>query len=240
MSNKSFLKMGNVLSKLRMTNDQLICALLGCMPSLLLLIQLFMLSTDKKRKAKCYHISSNWTLRFLYLTLTVTPIKEITQWNRIIPLRQTFGLLSFYYSCIHVLTYLRYTLIKDGYSVAGFLFQIEDRPYLIYGVCAWLCMLPLAITSNMYFKSTKRLGYKNWKKLHRLVYIVLSLAVYHVLTRNWDRIARDKSPVEAAVLAPYFFIILLGYRITKWVYCKWFKPSPSNHSNDKRDESFAK
>eukprot|EP01084_Bolivina_argentea_P177784 307443_1 len=232
--------MGNVQSKLGMSTDQMICALIGSLPSLALFFQIiFILSTSKQIKAKCYHISGEWALRFLYFTLSITPINQLTHWGRIIQFRQTFGLLSFYYACIHLITYLKYTLEKDGRTISGFLFQLNDRDYLIYGVLAWLLMIPLAITSKFYFKSKKGLGYKNWKRLHKIVYIVFSLAAYHVITRNWNRLRRGKSEVESAALAPYIVAILLGYRIVRYIYFKYFKttkrrtwPTPTRENNE--------
>ena len=204
----AFWSMANVQSKLGISRDQLICALIGSLPSFGLLIQfVFILSSDKERKHLSYHISGEWALRFLYFALSITPIYQLTEWNRIIQFRQTFGLLSFYYSCIHLITYLKYTLIKDGYSISAFLYQLQDRVYLKYGIIAYLLMIPLAITSKSYWKSRGGLGFKNWKRLHRIVYIVLCMAVYHVITRNWDRISRGKSPVESAILAPYILTI---------------------------------
>ena len=219
-----------------MNMDQLICAGIGSLPSLALLFQcVFILSSAGDRKHKAYHVSGEWGLRFLYFALCVTPMHHFTKWNRIIQLRQTFGLLSFYYSCIHLLTYLKYTLVKDGRTISGFLYQINHRDYLISGVIAWLLMVPLAVTSKMYWKTRKGLGFKNWKRLHRLVYVVLALAVYHVYTRNWDRVSRGKSAVESAQWAPYITAILLGYRITRWAYFEyWNSLAKKTVSDDHR------
>ena len=202
-----------------MSTSQLICAMIGALPSFMLFFQFaFILSTDKDRKHKSYHITGEWALRFLYFCLSITPIKNINNMHWIIPLRQTFGLLSFYYASLHLLTYLRYTLIKDGYTISAFLYQLNDRSYLIWGVLAWILMVPLAITSRIHWKTRKGLGFKRWKQLHRTIYIVMATAAYHVINRNWDRTSRGKSAVESAAWAPYIVGMLLGYRVVQWIY----------------------
>ena len=191
---------------------------IGLLPSVGVISQcMFILNSDKDIKHKLYHVSGEWGLRFLYLSLLITPIYDITKYVKIIQVRQTFGLLSFWYTLIHIFTYIKYTLIKDGRDLNGFWIQLNDRYYLKYGVIAWICMLLLALTSNDYSKM-EVFGYKYWKMLHRLVYLVGIFAVYHLMTRNWDRLSRGKSSVEGATSAPIIMSVLLSYRILKYLY----------------------
>ena len=191
--------------------QKLVCAI-GLLPSIVLLIRcLFVLETDGDRKHLAYHISGEWGLRFLYFTLAMTPLYHLSKAAKFILVRQTLGLLSFYYVLIHIFTYLTYTL-KD-WSINGLLHHLNTRPYLIYGIIAFLLMVPLAITSNSSIKIA--MGLKNWKLLHRLIYIIVISAAYHLWVRHWDRIARGKSGVEGATNAPYIVAALLGYRIIR-------------------------
>ena len=101
---------------------------------------------------------------------------------------------------------------------------------------AFFLMIPLAITSRFYWKSRKGLGFKNWKRLHRIVYIVFFMACWHVITRNWDRLSRGKSAVESATLAPYLLVLLLGYRVVRYIYFTYFKAKSSPRSSVQNTE----
>lgn len=213
-----------------MHNAQKIVCAIGVLPSLALLLQcIFVLETDRDRKHLAYHISGEWGLRFLYFTLAMTPLYHLSKVSKFILVRQTLGLLSFYYVLIHIFTYLRYTL-KDR-SINGLLDHINTRPYLIYGIIAFSLMVPLAITSLNYFK--EKMGFKNWKMLHRLVYIIVMSAAYHLYVRHWDRINRGKSGVEGATNAPFIVAGLLGYRIIRYI---WYSLQKKKNSNKLTEE----
>ena len=210
--------------EIHMNTDQIICSLIGFIPSFLLLHDAIfrknpIIYKEKHIKHKSYRVSGDWTLRFLYLTLCVTPINHLTGNGRIISLRQTFGLLSFYYGCIHLMPYIWYTLPnKNGkITIYGFIQQLFDRKYLPSGVAAFVLMIPLAITSRGVWKSRKHgLGLENWKLLHKSTYIVLYLSADHVIRRSWNRTSRGKSPVVIAKYSPFIVTILLGYRVIRY------------------------
>lgn len=111
------------------------------------------------------HQSGLWTLRFLLLTLAITPLRRLTGWRYPGRLRRMFGLYSFFYALLHFLIYL----ILDRALFFDDIWQdIAERPYIMVGFATFLMLLPLAITSNNHLM--RRMG-RRWKQLHRLVYL---------------------------------------------------------------------
>lgn len=114
-------------------------------------------------------------LILLLVTLTMTPLHKLTGWTGWIAVRRQLGLWCFAYVVLHLCAYLFFVLGLD-WSQLGV--ELSKRPYIIVGSLGFLCLLALAVTSNRY--SQKRLGVR-WKKLHRLVYLVLGLGLLHML-----------------------------------------------------------
>jgi methionine sulfoxide reductase heme-binding subunit len=145
-----------------------------------------------------------WALRFLLITLAVTPVRRLTGWNRIIQYRRMLGLFAFFYATLHLLTYFTFDLVFDFSRV------IEDvwkRPFITAGMTAFLLMLPLAITSTKGW--IRRLG-RRWQVLHRLIYASALAAVVHFL---WKVKVVTGEPVYYAVILG----LLLSFRIA-WRY----------------------
>lgn len=115
------------------------------------------------------------TLILLLVTLSMTPMHKLTGWAGWIAVRRQLGLWCFAYVVLHLCAYLFFVLGLD-WSQLGV--ELRKRPYIIVGSLGFLCLLALAVTSNRY--SQKRLGVR-WKKLHRLVYLVLGLGLLHML-----------------------------------------------------------
>lgn len=115
------------------------------------------------------------TLILLLVTLSMTPMHKLTGWSGWIAVRRQLGLWCFAYVVLHLCAYLFFVLGLD-WSQLGV--ELRKRPYIIVGSLGFLCLLALAVTSNRY--SQKRLGAR-WKKLHRLVYLVLGLGLLHML-----------------------------------------------------------
>ena len=115
------------------------------------------------------------TLILLLVTLSMTPMHRLTGWSGWIAVRRQLGLWCFAYVVLHLCAYLFFVLGLD-WSQLGV--ELRKRPYIIVGSLGFLCLLALAVTSNRY--SQKRLGAR-WKKLHRLVYLVLGLGLLHML-----------------------------------------------------------
>lgn len=144
--------------------------------------------------------TGTWTLVFLLITLTVTPLRKLTGWNWLLRLRRMLGLFAFFYACLHFTTYLWLDQLFDG---RGIVKDIAKRPFIMVGFTAFLLLIPLAATSTN--AMARRLGAARWLALHRLVYPVAILGVVHY----WWQVEKDvtQPAIYAAVLA-----VLLGYR----------------------------
>ncbi|KSW28051.1 protein-methionine-sulfoxide reductase heme-binding subunit MsrQ [Pseudomonas citronellolis] len=114
-------------------------------------------------------------LVLLLLTLAMTPLQRLTRWNGWILVRRQLGLWCFTYICLHLCAYLVFILGLDWTQLGV---ELRKRPYIIVGTLGFLGLLPLALTSNKY--SMRKLG-SGWKKLHRLVYVILALGLLHML-----------------------------------------------------------
>ena len=115
------------------------------------------------------------TLILLLVTLCMTPMQKLTGWAGWIAVRRQLGLWCFAYVVLHLCAYLTFVL---GFDWSQLGVELRKRPYIIVGSLGFLCLLVLAVTSNRY--SQRRLGVR-WKKLHRLVYVVLGLGLLHML-----------------------------------------------------------
>ena len=114
-------------------------------------------------------------LILLLITLAMTPLQKLTRWGGWIQVRRQLGLWCFTYICLHLCAYGVFILGLDWAQLGV---ELRKRPYIIVGVLGFLCLLPMALTSNKY--SMRRLG-ANWKKLHRLIYVILGLGLLHML-----------------------------------------------------------
>lgn len=142
----------------------------------------------------------DWTLNFLLITLTVTPLRRLTGWNWLLRLRRMLGLFTFFYACLHVTSYLWLDQFFDWTEIAT---DIVKRPFITAGFVAFTLLIPLAATSNNYM--VRRLGGRRWQSLHRSVYLIAVLGVLHYA---W-MVKRDLALplIYAAILA-----VLLGVR----------------------------
>ncbi|MCX7099247.1 MAG: sulfoxide reductase heme-binding subunit YedZ [Methylococcales bacterium] len=144
-----------------------------------------------------------WTLTFLLVTLTATPLKRLFGWLWPIRLRRMLGLFAFFYGSLHFSTYL---VLDQFFDWQGILKDIIKRPYITIGFPAYLLMLPLALTSTN--AMIRRLGGKRWQALHRLVYVSAIGGVIHY----WWLVKKDLSnPLTFAVLLSLLLAIRLFY-----------------------------
>lgn len=158
-----------------------------------------------------------WTLRFVVITLAITPIRKMTGWNPVIRYRRMIGLFAFFYAMLHFLTYLigdRFASLDfpDGFVawstfvnlLASIWDDVAKRPYITVGFIAFVSMIPLALTSTAAW--IRRLGGRNWQRLHRLIYLTGIAGVVHY----WWRVKADTlHPAIYAALVAF----LLGYRL---------------------------
>lgn len=141
-----------------------------------------------------------WALRFLVLTLAVTPIRRVTKWNRVVLYRRMLGLFAFFYSFLHLLAY---AVLDRYFDFAGVWEDVAERPFITAGMIAFVLMIPLAVTSTKGW--IRRLG-RRWQLLHRLIYISAIAAAVHYL---WKVKIIAGSPVYYALIIG----VLLAFRI---------------------------
>jgi methionine sulfoxide reductase heme-binding subunit len=156
---------------------------------------------------KLIRSTGDWTLRFLCITLAVTPLRQITGWHALARLRRMIGLFTFFYGCLH---FLAFAWLDQGFDVAAIVKDITKRPFILVGSAALLLMLPLAATS--FNRAIKALGAKRWQTLHRLVYATALLGLLHFF---WMRAAKQNFG-EVAIYAAIIGV-LLGWRVWKRV-----------------------
>ncbi len=147
--------------------------------------------------------TGDWTLRFLCLTLAVTPLRNLTGWHALARLRRMLGLFTFFYGVLH---FLGFAWLDMGFDLAAIVKDIGKRPFILVGTAALLLMAPLAATS--FNRAIKALGAPRWQMLHRLVYGTALLGLLHFF---WMRAAKHNFAewsVYAAVMA-----LLLGWRL---------------------------
>jgi len=154
--------------------------------------------------------TGTWTLTFLLATLAITPLRRLSGWPWPIRLRRMLGLFAFFYACLHFTTYI---WLDQFFDLSGIYRDILKRPFITIGFSSFLLLIPLAATSTQ--AMMRRLGGRNWQRLHRLVYLVAIGGVVHY----WWLVKKDvtQPAIYAAVLA-----LLLGYRL--WFH--FFSSSP--------------
>ena len=147
------------------------------------------------------HRTGDWTLRFLLLTLAITPLRRLTRWHALIRLRRMLGLYAFFYALLHFLTYV---VLGQELDPTAMVDDVMKHPYVMVGFAAFVGLIPLAATSTN--GMVRRLGGRRWQRLHRLVYLI---AVSGVLHYAWLVKADLRDPLfYGALLA-----MLLGYRL---------------------------
>jgi sulfoxide reductase heme-binding subunit YedZ len=157
--------------------------------------------------------SGDWTLRFLCLTLAISPVR---QWFNLPPLvrfRRMVGLFTFFYATSH---FLSYAWLDQGFALDAILRDISKRPFILVGSLAMLLLTPLAATS--FNRAIKWMGASRWRALHRTVYAIAGLGLLHFF---WMRAAKN----NFAEVAVYAAIIsaMLGWRLNRWIKSKQTK-----------------
>ena len=148
--------------------------------------------------------TGDWTLRFLLITLAVTPVRRLTGWNAVIRVRRMLGLFAFFYAALHIISYVW----LDQFFMWDLIIEdVYKRPYITVGFTAFMLLIPLALTSTN--GMVRRLGGKRWQRLHQLVYIIAILGVVHF----WWLV---KSDITEPLIYAVVLALLLGYRLF-WV-----------------------
>jgi methionine sulfoxide reductase heme-binding subunit len=151
------------------------------------------------------HSTGDWTLRLVLVTLTITPLRRITKQYWLIGVRRMIGLFAFFYGSLHFTTYIWLDKFFDLHEMFK---DIAKRPFITVGFSAFVLLIPLALTSTAGW--IRRLGGKNWQRLHRLIYLTGILGVIHYL---WLVKADLRKPLEYG----FALSVLLLYRIVVWV-----------------------
>ncbi len=151
------------------------------------------------------HITGEWALRLLLITLAISPARKIFRINGLIHLRRLFGLLSFFYALSHLLIY---AILDQWLEWQAIIDDIKDRPYITIGFAAFVMLIPLAITSTDDMQHKLQ---NTWVRLHKLIYVISIFAILHF----WWL-------VKADILEPLIYALilasLLGYRIfNRWL-----------------------
>jgi sulfoxide reductase heme-binding subunit YedZ len=157
------------------------------------------------------HSTGDWTLTFLLVTLSITPLRKRPRQYWLISFRRMLGLFAFFYGSLHLMTYV---WLDKFFDVHEMVHDIAKRRFITAGMTAFALMIPLALTSTKW--SIRRLG-KRWQMLHRLIYFSASAGVIHYI---WLVKADLKKPLE------YAFVLgmLLLYRLVAWVVTRRSTP----------------
>ncbi len=154
--------------------------------------------------------TGDWTLRFLCITLAVTPLRVLTHQPALLRFRRMLGLFAFFYVLLH---FLSYAWLDMGFELQAIVKDIPKRPFALIGFLAFVLMLPLAATS--FNRAIKALGAKRWQTLHKLVYVIVLLGLLHFF---WMRAAKNNF-AEVAVYA-VVIAVLLGWRLVRRLQTK--------------------
>lgn len=153
--------------------------------------------------------SGDWTLYFLCITLTITPLRRVTGWNWLIKLRRMSGLFAFFYASLHFTTFLWFDHFFD---VSEILKDIAKRPFITVGFSAFLLLIPLALTSTN--GMVKRLGGKRWQWLHRAIYLIAPLGILHFW---WMKAAKHdfSQPILLGAIVAVLLLLRVYWRVAQ-------------------------
>jgi sulfoxide reductase heme-binding subunit YedZ len=156
--------------------------------------------------------TGRWALKFLLLSLAITPVRRLTGWNILIQYRRMLGLFAFFYATLHFTAYWAFDL---GFAFGAMVADVVKRPFITMGFAAFLLLIPLALTSTKGW--IRRLG-KRWALLHRLVYIAAIFAIVHFAWKV--KVFTGDPVIYAAILTA-----LLGFRVV-WALRARAKAAP--------------
>lgn len=144
--------------------------------------------------------TGDWTMRFLLVSLLITPARKLLSMPKLIQYRRMLGLFAFFYAFLHFVTYI---WLDRFFDIPDTLQDIAKRPFILVGFLSFVILIPLAVTSTAGW--IRRLGGKRWAWLHRGVYVSVILGVVHY----WWLV---KSDIRLPLMYAVFAAILLGYR----------------------------
>lgn len=150
------------------------------------------------------HETGRWALRFLLITLCITPLRRILHQPWLIKFRRMLGLYAFFYACLHLITYVWFDQYFDWSEI---ILDIPKRPFITIGFAAFLLLLPLVITST---NAMRRRLKKRWLTIHKLVYIIPILVIIHFI---WSLKADYSEPFMYATIFVLLMLMRLAYKM---------------------------
>ncbi len=151
------------------------------------------------------HYTGDWTIRFLLITLSVTPLRKLFGLPKLARYRRMLGLFAFFYGCLHLMTWVWLDKFFDPHEMVK---DVIKRRFITAGMTAFALMLPLAVTSTAGW--VRRLGFERWQRIHRLIYFSALAGVIHYY---W----LVKSDVRLPLLYGGILAVLMLYRVTIWL-----------------------
>lgn len=166
------------------------------------------------------HATGDWILRFLVITLAITPLRKLLRLPQLIRFRRMLGLFAFFYACLHFSTW---AILDRGLSWTDMLQDVAKRPYITVGFTGFVLLIPLAITSTSGW--IRRLGGKRWQLLHRAIYFSAVAGVIHYY---WLVKSDVRKPLEYA----FIVAVLIAWRIWSWTSDR-LKPAAASVHQDR-------
>lgn len=175
------------------------------LPLVALLSAAFMDKLGANPAEKLVKETGEWTLRWLWLTLAITPLRELASMPALVRYRRTLGVTTFVYAALH---FVAYAWLDKGLVMDDIVKDVIKRNFILVGVVALVLMTPLALTS--FNAAIRAMGGRNWQRLHKLVYLVAMLGLLHFYWKKAAKHDTGEVMVYAVILA-----VLLGWRVMR-------------------------
>ena len=177
--------------------------ILSTIPFLFITYKIFFNKLGPEPVKEITHFTGEWTLIFICLTLSMSPLKKLTNINYCVKVRRMFGLFVFFYASMHLLTYVG---IDYRFSWRPIFEDVVKKKYIFVGFAAWVLLIPLTITSS---QKMMLLLKQNWKKLHRLIYVIAILGSLHFI---WLSKTIYFKPLIYFVLVIFLLILRINFK----------------------------
>lgn len=174
-------------------------------PAIALLVGAMVGSLGANPAEKLIRETGEWALRWLWLTLAITPLRELASLPALVRFRRTLGVTTFVYAVLHLLSYAGF---DKGWALDDIVRDVFKRNFILVGMLAFVVMLPLALTS--FNAAVRALGGRRWQWLHRLTYVVAMLGLLHFYLKKAAKNDTDEVLVYAVILA-----VLFGWRVMR-------------------------
>ena len=177
--------------------------ILSTIPFLIITYKIFFNKLGPEPVKEITHFTGEWTLIFICLTLAMSPLKKFTNLNFWIKVRRMLGLFVFFYASLHLLTYVG---IDYRFSLQPIFDDVVKKKYIFVGFTAWVLLIPLTITSSQKMMFLLK---QNWKKLHRLIYVIAILGSLHFI---WLSKTIYFKPLIYFVLITVLLVLRINFR----------------------------